>query len=78
MANKDYSKVSGKYIKITAVYPKALGEFTDKDGKKEGFEDLANFKSYWQKNRKKLGEWTPTTIVWVHEFALIRQSFPKY
>jgi uncharacterized protein YqfB (UPF0267 family) len=29
MANKDYSKISGKYIKITKVYQKALGTFTD-------------------------------------------------
>ena len=27
MANKDYSKATGKYIKITAVYEKALGRF---------------------------------------------------
>jgi len=31
MANKDYSKATGKYIKITAVYDKALGKFTDED-----------------------------------------------
>jgi hypothetical protein len=34
MANKDYSKVSGKYIKIRAVYQKALSEFIDNEGKK--------------------------------------------
>jgi len=71
MANRDFSKISGKYIKITAVYPKALGEFTDYEAKKEGFENLVEFKAYWQKNRKKLGEWKPETVVWVHEFDVV-------
>ena len=45
MANKDYSQITGKSIKITAVYPKALSEFTSKEAKKEGFENLAEFKT---------------------------------
>jgi hypothetical protein len=74
MANKDYSKISGKSIKITAVYPKTLGTFTDNEAKKEGFENLAEFKAYWEKNRKKLGEWTPNKEVWVHEFELVTKD----
>lgn len=34
MANRDYSKISVKYIKITKVYKKALKEFTDSDANK--------------------------------------------
>lgn len=68
MANKDYSKISGKYIKITKVYQKPLSEFTDNDANKEGFENLIEFKKYWEKN---IGEWTLSTVVWVHEFEVI-------
>ncbi len=74
MANRDFSKISGKYIKITAVYQKALGEFTDGDGKKEGFENLVEFKAYLKKNSKKLGEWNPDKVVWVHEFEVLEPN----
>lgn len=68
MANKDYSKLTGKYIKITRIYPKTLCKFTDEDSIKEGFENLCAFKRYWAKN---IGFWTPNTVVWVHEFELL-------
>jgi hypothetical protein len=54
MANKDYSKISRKYIKITKVYQKALGTFTDLEAQKEGFKNLADFIAYWKKN---IGDW---------------------
>lgn len=68
MANRDYSKISGKYVKITKVYPKTLGEFTYIDANKEGFNTLSEFKHYWKKN---IGEWDNSITVWVHEFQLI-------
>ena len=68
MANKDYSKISGKYIKITKVYQKPLNEFTDPDANKEGFDNLSEFKQYWEDN---IGEWNNSITVWVHEFQLI-------
>ena len=68
MANKDYSKATGKYIKITAVYDKALGKFTDEDSRKEGFENIAEFKQYWEEN---IDVWNPDKIVWVHEYELV-------
>ena len=71
MADKDYSKTSGKYIKITKVYQKPLSEFTDIDANREGFENLNDFKMYWEKN---IGEWTPSTEVWVHEFEVVKNS----
>jgi hypothetical protein len=54
MANKDYSKISRKYIEITKVYQKALGTFTDIEAQKEGFKDLTDFIAYWKKN---IGVW---------------------
>jgi len=68
MANRDYSKISGKYIKITKVYPKPLSEFTDIEANKEGFKDLSEFKLYWEKN---IGEWDNSITVWVHDFQVI-------
>ena len=73
MANKDYSKVTGKYIKIT-VYQKILGKFTDEDSKREGFENLNELKRYWEKN---IGFWIPSTVVWVHEFEIVKIPKPK-
>lgn len=68
MANKDYSKISGKYIKITRVYQKALGKFTDLEAQKEGFKNLEEFRRYWEKN---IGVWNPKQKVWIHEFVLV-------
>jgi hypothetical protein len=68
MANKDYSKLTGKHIRITKVYQKELNKFIDEDSRKEGFNSLSEFKSYWENN---IGPWAPNTIVWVHEFELV-------
>ena len=70
MANKDYSKISGKYLKITNVYQKPLSKFTDSDANKEGFNNLEEFKKYWKTN---IGEWTPSIDVWIHEFEVVKK-----
>ena len=67
MANKDYSKLTGKYLKITKVYRKFLGEFTVDDSHREGFIGLGEFKVYWEKN---IGSWDPTQFLWIHEFEI--------
>jgi len=67
MANKDYSKQTDKYLKITKVYRKFLGEFTVEDSHKEGFKSLGEFKKYWEKN---IGSWDPTLFLWIHEFEI--------
>ena len=68
MANKDYSKITGKYIKITSVYPKLLSSFTDEDAKKEGFDNLEHLKQYWN---KEIDCWSPDCKVTVHEFEVV-------
>jgi hypothetical protein len=70
-ADRDYSKSSGKYIKISKLYKKTLSKFTNSDANKEGFETLTEFKLYWKKN---IGEWTPSTTVVVHEFEVVTLS----
>ena len=67
MANKDYSKLTGKYLKITKVYRKFLGKFSVDDAHKEGFGGLGKFKSYWETN---IGSWDPTQFLWIHEFEI--------
>ena len=71
MANKDYSKISGKYLSMKRIFPKTLGSFTDKEAQKEGFQDLADFRNYWNKHEKKLGQWENERKVWVHEFEVV-------
>ena len=68
MANKDYSKISGKHIQITKVYQKTLANFTNLDAQKEGFQNLQSFRQYWVKN---IGLWNPQIIVWVHQFEVV-------
>jgi len=74
MANKDYSKISGKHIKITEVYQKALGTFTDLEAQKEGFKNLTDFIAYWKKN---IGVWNSNIVVWISysDKSLERQGF---
>jgi len=67
MANRDYSKETGKYIKITKVYQKALANFTNVDAHKEGFQNLQSFQQYWIKH---IDPWNPIQVVWVHEFEV--------
>jgi hypothetical protein len=71
MANRDYSKLSGKYIKFTKVYQKKLGDFTGVDANKEGFNSLNEFIDYWNRNLEPKNSWNPNIVVWVHEFAVI-------
>lgn len=68
MANRDYSKLTGNYIRITKLYKKPLSQFTAEDSKKEGFANLEEFQTYWTKN---IGPWAPSKEVWVHEFEVI-------
>lgn len=74
MSNHNRSLITRKYIKITKAYKKTLGTFTDEDGKREGFSSLAELIDYWNKKlAKKVGEWNPKRVMWVHEFELVEK-----
>jgi len=78
MSNYNYSKLTGNFIKITKVYQKRLGAFTNQDAKKEGFSDLQEFIDYVNKQGKKLGfSWNPNQVVCSLSFrlALFARSF---
>jgi hypothetical protein len=74
MANKDYSKETGLYIRITKVYQKTLEDFTSTEAHKEGFQTLGEFHRYWIEN---IEPWNPKKTVWVHEFETIRKDKPE-
>jgi len=50
MADKDYSKISGKNIRITKVHQKSLSKFTDVDARLAilGTNAFFHFSSIWQ------------------------------
>ncbi|MEM2975838.1 MAG: ASCH domain-containing protein [Candidatus Bathyarchaeia archaeon] len=59
-------------IKITAKRQERLGDISQEDLKREGYETLEEFKEAWTKfYAKKLG-WHPELIVWVYDFVLIQ------
>ena len=74
MANKDYSKLSGKSIKFTKIHQKKLGEFNDVDAQKEGFKSLKEFIDYWNRNIKPKNSWNPSRNMWIHEFEVIETA----
>jgi len=71
MANRDYSKRTGKYIKITNVYPLKLRDINDSIAQKDGFNNAKELKEFWV---KKLSSWNPSPVVYVHEFDAIEKD----
>lgn len=68
MADRDYSKISGKYIKITKVYPIKLKDVDDTKAQKDGFKNVEELKDYWL---KKIGAWNPNQVIYIHEFEVV-------
>lgn len=56
------------YILITRKFHQKLGEISEQDVRKEGFEKREDFKAAWVKIN---GEWTPDKVVIVYEFELV-------
>ena len=55
-------------LKVTKLYKEELGEMTDEDAAKEGFESLEAFKDYWINDLGKT--WEDSLSVFVIEFEL--------
>jgi hypothetical protein len=58
-------------IKITRAFKQRLGDISDQDIKKEGFENRTDFINAWNALN---GSWNPDIIVIVYEFNLIEKS----
>ena len=61
---KSYSIVD---LRIIAVYNQRLGDVSDDDARKEGYESLELFKEAWDQTHPLRG-WNPEQNIWVIEW----------
>lgn len=62
------------WLRIERVYEEPLGEMTQKDARKEGDYDMADFREAW---RDINGEWDPELVVTVVEFSYAGRERPE-
>ena len=58
-------------ILITRRWRERLGDISEEDVKKEGYETLEEFKKAWT---EIYGRWDPDDIVWVYEFKVVKAN----
>lgn len=58
-------KKPDNFIVITRKSRQVLGDMTEEDARKEGFESLEEFQKAW---KRIYGEYNPKQVVWVYEF----------
>ena len=61
-----FEKAQARII-ITDRRQEKLGDITQEDARKEGFKNLEEFREVWE---EIYGDWQPTQIVTVYDFAL--------
>ena len=64
---RSWIKSTGDYIKITKVARQRLGEVTEEEAEKEGFNSLEEFRNAWVRIN---GSWDPDMEVVVYDFKL--------
>ncbi|MEH7382653.1 ASCH domain-containing protein [Bacillus sp. JJ1533] len=62
--------LEGQAFKIDRVYEQSLGELTDEDAKREGFNTVDEYKESILSYHPGM-PWLPQMKVWVHEFSKI-------
>ena len=67
-----FTKAAG-YILITRRFRQRLGDISQKDIKKEGYEELEEYKKVWEEIRGP-GSWNPDLVVTVYEFVLQQRT----
>jgi uncharacterized protein YqfB (UPF0267 family) len=55
--------------KIVNIYSKKLGELSDEEVQKDGFNNIEELKEFWRKELKK--KWDEDRLVWIIEFQLL-------
>ncbi|MCU9595526.1 ASCH domain-containing protein [Caldibacillus thermolactis] len=65
--------LEGQKFVIEKVYQQALGDITDEDAKKEGYESFESYKESILSIHPGM-PWIPTLKVWVHEFSPIEKA----
>ena len=63
-----FSKEYFALIKITGLREEKLGDISDEDVKKEGYNSLEEFIEVW---KSIYGSWEPERVVWVLEFEVV-------
>ncbi|KXH87105.1 fructose-1-phosphate kinase [Sporosarcina sp. HYO08] len=64
--------LEGQEFVIDALYSQELGEMTDADALREGFESLEAYKESILSIHPNM-PWLPTMKVWVHEFSPVKK-----
>ncbi|MEK5440566.1 MULTISPECIES: ASCH domain-containing protein [unclassified Fredinandcohnia] len=62
--------LEGQQFKIDRVYEQSLGELTDADAKREGFDTVDEYKESILSYHPGM-PWLPHMKVWVHEFSKV-------
>ncbi|WP_010677900.1 ASCH domain-containing protein [Bacillus timonensis] len=62
--------LEGQQFKIDRVYEQSLGELTDEDAKREGFNTVDEYKESILSYHPGM-PWLPQMKVWVHEFSKV-------
>ncbi|TXL61720.1 ASCH domain-containing protein [Cerasibacillus terrae] len=60
--------LKGKNFKVDAIYPQYLGDVTEEDAKKEGYNNLEEYKQAILGIHPGM-RWVPKMRVWVHEYS---------
>ncbi|WP_027415853.1 ASCH domain-containing protein [Aneurinibacillus terranovensis] len=60
-------ELGGKRYKVTNVYRQLIGELTDADAEREGYQDVETYKQYILSMHPGM-PWMPQMPMWVHEF----------
>lgn len=64
----DWTEGPKAYVRITRKFQQRLGDITQADIQKEGFNTLEEFKALWI---RLYGEWNPNQTVIVYEFEVV-------
>ncbi|MEH7388200.1 ASCH domain-containing protein [Bacillus sp. JJ1521] len=64
--------LEGRSFKIDRVYEQSLGELTDEDAKREGFNTVDEYKESILSYHPGM-PWLPQMKVWVHEFSEVEE-----
>src|SRR3954464_7403083 len=64
--------LEGRQFVVEKVYSQSLGELTDADARREGFETVEEYKQTILSYHKGM-PWLPQMRVWVHEFRPVQE-----
>ena len=65
-------KLLSDKIKVLRIYPQRLGEMSEEDARREGFESLEEFKRAWITLYRR---WDDGQQIWVVEFRYMGERF---